>query len=500
MQKKEPLFIHKFRSYCDQRKRLYEADELFHTNEIQANRMVVSVLLGSAAILVVILLAVWAGIFPVTGRIVPSIIRVLIETMVFWLISRKIHQDAWWLRYILLLGLIGVYVQIDILLTHKVAILMVLPVLCATRYFSRKLTVTVALATAAAFFVSAILGAYRGWINMNDVRLPIGTTVTNTGIWLGSGIEATLDRSRYARDTVIFSYVPKLLMFTIASVISVNITKRGRAMVLIQKRLTKSRARIETELEMATQIQAGMLPGITPLFSNNERFDIFATMDPAREVGGDFYDFFLIDDDHLALVVADVSGKGVPAALFMMAAKSIIASNTMMGYSPAKVLEMTNEAICLSNPQEMFVTVWLGILDLGTGLLTASNAGHEYPAIKKGDRFELYKDKHGFVLGGMEGVKYTDYTLQLEEGDKLFLYTDGVPEATDQRLELFGTERMLRALNLNPSAPPRIILRNLQHTVGQFVGQAEQFDDFTMLCLYYGRRKEPADPKKKYQA
>ena len=206
-------------------------------------------------------------------------------------------------------------------------------------------------------------------------------------------------------------------------------------------RVTAEKERIGTELALATRIQADMLPNIFPAFPDRTDFDIYATMDPAKEVGGDFYDFFLIDDDHLCMVMADVSGKGVPAALFMMASKIILRNNAMMGKSPAKILGPTN-AICSNNQEEMFVTVWLGILEISTGKLTAANAGHEYPVMKRPDgRFELLKDKHGFVVGGMEGVKYKDYELQLEPGAKLFLYTDGVPEATDaQRAVRHGAD------------------------------------------------------------
>ena len=170
-------------------------------------------------------------------------------------------------------------------------------------------------------------------------------------------------------------------------------------------RITAEKERISTELSLATHIQAAMLPHIFPPFPDRTEFDIYATMDPAKEVGGDFYDFFLIDDDHLCLVMADVSGKGVPAALFMMASKIILQSCAMLGQSPAEILTKTNEAICSNNQEEMFVTVWLGILELSTGKLTAANAGHEYPVLKLPDgSFELLKDKHGFVIGGMEGV------------------------------------------------------------------------------------------------
>ncbi|SDA09341.1 sigma-B regulation protein RsbU (phosphoserine phosphatase) [Ruminococcus sp. YE71] len=248
--------------------------------------------------------------------------------------------------------------------------------------------------------------------------------------------------------------------------------------------VTAEKERIGTELELAKKIQASMLPNIFPPFPERTEFDIYATMTPAKEVGGDFYDFFLIDDNHLGLVMADVSGKGVPAALFMMASKILLKNYAMTGSSPSKVLEQTNAQICKNNEQEMFVTVWFGILEISTGRITAANAGHEYPIIKKTDGdFELFKDKHGFVVGGMDGMKYKDYELILEKGDVLFLYTDGVAEATNVKNELFGTDRLLTALNNSKTADPKVLLENVKSAVDEFAGEAEQFDDLTMLGI-----------------
>ena len=254
-------------------------------------------------------------------------------------------------------------------------------------------------------------------------------------------------------------------------------------------------SRLETELNMASNIQSHMLPSIYPAFPERPEFDIYASMDPAKEVGGDFYDFFLIDDNHLGLVMADVSGKGVPAALFMMASKIIIANNAKIGKDAAQVLTDANNAICANNPEEMFVTVWLGILELSTGKLTSANAGHEYPAVMQNGEFELLKNKHGFVIGGMEGVRYKQFELFLKPGDKIFLYTDGVPEATDKDSELFGTNRMITALNQNTSASPKETLSNVRAAVDAFVGDAEQFDDLTMLCLEYRGANAPNQAK-----
>ena len=254
---------------------------------------------------------------------------------------------------------------------------------------------------------------------------------------------------------------------------------------------TAERERIGAELSLAGTIQESALPNTFPAFPDRTEFDIYASMDPAREVGGDFYNFFLVDDDHLAMVIGDVSGKGVPGALFMMVTNILIRYRTHIVVSPAEVMSFVNDILCERNKAEMFVTVWLGILEISTGKLTAVNAGHEYPALKRADgRFELLKDKHSFVIGGIAGMEYTEYELQLEPGAKLFLYTDGVPEATDAENRMFGKERMLAALNDEADVSPEQLLENVRLAVNGFVKDAEQFDDLTMLCLEYRGKPE----------
>ena len=235
-----------------------------------------------------------------------------------------------------------------------------------------------------------------------------------------------------------------------------------------------------------------MLPSIFPPFPERTDMEIYATMHPAKEVGGDFYDFFLIDPMHLGVVIADVSGKGVPAALFMVIAKTLIKNRALMGGTPSEILAFVNNQLCENNEAEMFVTVWMGILDLSTGVMTAANAGHEYPAFRKADgEFELIKDKHGFVLAGLEDVAYTDYEIRFEPGDTLYVYTDGVAEATNAESKLFGTERMLQALNGSPDKACRKILENVREGIHAFVQEAPQFDDITMVALtYYGETGE----------
>ena len=257
------------------------------------------------------------------------------------------------------------------------------------------------------------------------------------------------------------------------------------------KNITAEKERIGAELDLGRKIQASSLPSIFPPFPDKKEFDIYASMDPAKEVGGDFYDFFLVDDTHLALVIADVSGKGVGAALFMMISKTLINNQSMFTESPAEVLALVNERLCNGNEAEMFVTVWLGIIDLTTGVMKAANAGHEYPVIKKKDgEFELLKDKHGMVLGGLEGLKFKEYEINFEPGDKLYVYTDGVPEATNANNELFGTDRMLEALNSDKEASLKDLLLNVRKSIDGFVLEAPQFDDITMLSFVYNGMNE----------
>ncbi len=254
----------------------------------------------------------------------------------------------------------------------------------------------------------------------------------------------------------------------------------------------KRMAVVRAELDTATKIQESMLPMIFPPFPEREEFEIYASMDPAREVGGDFYDFFMIDDDHLALVIADVSDKGVPAALLMMSAKILINFRARMGGSPAQILAEVNGQLCENNESGMFITVWMGILDVKTGVMTCANAGHEYPAIREDGLFRLLTDVHGLPLGVMPGMKYQDYEIRMKPGDAVFVYTDGVPEANNAEDEQYTLGRMELALNQIQERDPESVLKGVRADVDAFVKGADQFDDLTMLCVAYrgGRSEE----------
>ncbi len=263
------------------------------------------------------------------------------------------------------------------------------------------------------------------------------------------------------------------------------------------KTITTEQERISTELNIATQIQKELLPSVFPPFPERKEFEIYASMNPAREVGGDFYDFFLIDDDHFCMVMADVSGKGVPAALFMVIAKTLIKTRALTGESPAQIMRSVNEQLCDGNSSAMFVTVWLAIVELSTGKGIAANAGHEHPVLRRaGEKFELVKYKHSMVLGSIPDLPFREHEFQMYPGDVLFVYTDGVPEATSADDTMFGTDRMLDALNevIIPAdetvtddegsvTEMESLLRKVKVRTDEFTGNAPQFDDLTMMAI-----------------
>ena len=252
------------------------------------------------------------------------------------------------------------------------------------------------------------------------------------------------------------------------------------------KQVTAENERISMELGMATAIQASQLPHLFPAFPDRREFDIYASMTPAREVGGDFYDFFLVDDDHIGLVMADVAGKGVPAALFMMVSRILIRNRVQSGESPATALANVNSQLLESNEAELFVTVWLAVLEISTGKGVVSNAGHEHPVLRrKNGQYELVKYRHSPAVAVMPGIQFEEHTFELQPGDSIFVYTDGVAEAADAENRLFGTERMLEVLNQEPEAGPEKVLENTLNGIRAFVQDTEQFDDITMMCLQY---------------
>ena len=254
----------------------------------------------------------------------------------------------------------------------------------------------------------------------------------------------------------------------------------------LKRYISDAEARIDAELAFAKAIQHSALPSIFPPYPNRKEFAIWACMDTAKEVGGDFYDFYFVDEDTLAFLIADVSGKGIPAAMFMMEAKTLLKSYAESGMGVAEVLTQANNKLCEGNEAGMFVTVWMGCLNTRTGEVTYANAGHNLPVIRHADgSVEMVKSRPGLVLAGMEDIRYRANTVQLKPGDLIYLYTDGVTEATNADNGLYGDNRLLAVLEGNTDADVHAVCANVKTDVDIFVGDAPRFDDITMLALTY---------------
>ena len=464
------------------------SDDIFHETEVQATRLGALILLCSGIVLILVMFLTILGVFPMMWDAVhSSSVPALIEIAILLAVCRAARYDAWWLKYLLMFGLVIIYARLDSMLTHKAAILMVLPVVFSSRYFSRRLTIFTSLLTTAAFFLSAIYGAVHGMINLNIVTMPKGTIFIATGGFLGEAVRnAGVSNEMLIRNTLLYDYLPKWLMFSIAAIISSNIARRGRDMVITRHEEDMKTERMKSELDLAARIQAAMLPEDSQEIPSRPEFDICGAMDPAREVGGDFYDYFLVDDDHLCMVIADVSGKGIPAALFMMISKTLLKNQLMSGCDPATALERVNDQLYERNSSMMFVTVWLAVLEISTGKGIAANAGHENPALRRsGKDFEMLKYKHGMVVGVRKSAQYENREFELSPGDTIFVYTDGVPEATNDDMKLFGEERLLKTLNRDADAAPTELCRRMLKAVDDYAGDAPQFDDITMLSIKY---------------
>ena len=337
----------------------------------------------------------------------------------------------------------------------------------------RPYMITLAIATAITLIVvCAIAGLY---IRLQFIK-PINNIMNETRNFSKDNTKGELESTKKSRILEIRE-------------LSEAVNKMEDDMINYIESLTKAtteQKRIGVELNIAKSIQESSVPNEFPAFPNRKDFDLFATMHPAKEVGGDFYNFLLVDETHLAVVMADVSGKGVPASLFMMVSNILIMERLRCYDSPANTLSYVNKRICARNILNMFVTVWIGIIDLENGNVIACNAGHDNPVVlRKNGRVEVINDVHGVIVGAMEDSEYTNYEFNLDKDDKLFLYTDGVVEATNANNELFTEARMKEALSKLRTKSPSEILKGMKNSIDKFVGDAPQFDDITMMLVEY---------------
>lgn len=471
-------------------KKAFHTEDVFWENEIESNRLVAQGLINLSLVLVLTLVLNLVGIFELdAGAIYPLLIRGILELLIPVVIFHWCKGEKRWLKYLMIFEMIVVLARLDAVLTFSMILMMMAPVVFSVRYFSKKFTLEVAGLTAVLFALAEFCSVYLGVAMRADMNY-VDSVVRGQTLEVGERLYAAVapmvtDRLDLAVRYLARAYTPRLLMFAVLSICCAELARCGREMVLKQAKVSGEAARIEGELTLASQIQTGMLPCIFPAFPEHEEVDIYATMNPAKEVGGDFYDYFRIDDDHIAVVMADVSGKGVPAALFMMIGKTLIKNWTQSGKTAADVFTTVNAQLCENNEADLFITAWLGILEISTGKLTFCNAGHNPPLLRRTNgEFEFVKDRHGMVLAGIDCSCYKQSEIMLEAGDELYLYTDGVTEATNGAEELYGEDRLVQYLNgTDRSMPPKELLKELKADIDAFVGGAPQFDDITMLML-----------------
>lgn len=378
-----------------------------------------------------------------------------------------------WLKYVIVIcGIISIFILSSAMPKHGV-LAWAVPLALSCHYYSKKLTKLTLISSWVLFSASIYLGMYIG---EGDLNLLVTEPV----------IENRVITGKMLYEASLFFVFPRALILLGLSSICTTVAGRTRRLLEKQIKDSEERQRISTELDVATRIQADMLPCIFPAFPDRPEFDIYASMNPAKEVGGDFYDFFMVDETHLALVIADVSGKGVPAALFMVIGKTLIKDHTKPNVDLGDVFSEVNDLLCESNNEGLFITAFEGILNLVTGEFRFVNAGHELPFISKsGGTYEPHKLRAGFVLAGMENTKYQSGSIQLSPGDKIFQYTDGVTEATNKDHELYGMKRLADILAQNTDKKPAELLPAIKADIDAFVGEAPQFDDITMLCVEY---------------
>ena len=468
------------------KKALADGDS-FLANEITANVMVGTTMMLILVFTVLCLILNEIGVFTADKVIMRwAVVASVIVELPMTVINTIYVGTKKWLKVPLMIDLILVCAILAAALGHNVTLVMCFPIVVSSRYFDAKYTRNVALVTVAVFALSSFLNGFVGITNLNMVKFPDGAELLiQPGQSLRDAVMAAgMNKVVYIKSLFLNDFVPRCFVFLSLSVSCGYVSDRGRRMIEMQAETTKKASRIETELDLATKIQTSMLPCILPAFPEHENIELRAEYHPAKEVGGDFYDYFVIDKSHVGVVIADVSGKGVGAALFMTISKTVIKNQLLLGLSPADALTNANIQLCENNDAGLFVTCWAGVYDTDSGVLTFVNAGHNPPVVlRKGGQPQFLSQRHGFVLAGMDGYKYRQEELQLGKGDEMFFYTDGVSEATNAKNELYGEDRLLDCLEGCYTSDVSEQLKALKGDIDSFVGGIDQFDDITIMAM-----------------
>ncbi len=406
------------------------------------------------------------------------------------LLCNLLKGRPWWLKYMMVFEFVLADAFIAMFSTSGfITIMMVIPTVMSCRYYSVKFTATVAVVTNIVLMTMAVCGSYYGFADMEDlnfIQILPGMSVTISGSIYRTFKEISshvIDRVVYTKRIIIYELIPIEFIYTLFTILCVTITKRGRRLVVEQAEISSNNAKIKSELDTASAIQNNMLASEFPV---SDKYDLYALMKPAKEVGGDFYDFFTLDDNHIAIIVGDVSDKGVPAALFMAQCGSLIHTYAELHYSPSDIFKETNRRLCVGNDEGMFVTAFLGIIDLRTGSMTYANAGHCAPVIKRANgKASFLQMQTNLFLGSIDNIPYVDQHMQLFKGDRILLYTDGVTEAMNNSEEQYGSKRLLEYINSAAYNGASESLGNLILDVKRFTEEAEQNDDITVLLFEY---------------
>ena len=474
-------------------KSIFVSENLLKENEEHANIVTASTMLNVFWITVITWIFVYLNIFKVGIEIMN---KIMIYNFILLVIPSMICNikkgKGKWLKHVLFISFTLMLAIADSILKNNATLIMVLPIILAARYYNKKFTIGIAILTTLVFILSAYMSVKIGQQDLNSYNLiiPSGTTITVDTTLRDAITKLNIDETQRIKNIFIHFFIPKILVFNIIAFACAQISQSGKNMIKKQQEITKASERIETELNLANAIQQHMLPSIFPPFPDHEEIDIYASMIPAKEVGGDFYDMFLIDEDHLALNIADVSGKGVPASLFMMISKILIKNVSKIESDVDKIFYKVNNMLCDGNETGIFVTSWFGILNLKTGIIDFVNAGHNPPLVysKKTKKFEYLKTKANLVLAGLDNSIYTKQQIQIEPGDRIFLYTDGVVESTNINNTQYGEERLKEYLNNHLELNVKEIIEGVKKDIDEFVGDKEQFDDITMLEIVYKKR------------
>lgn len=459
---------------------LSDIEDPLYKNEIRANRSLAIALFNITLVSILFTVLNAVGIFKndvIKSQIVSLSCIFLGLTGALSCFILKGRRK--WLKYALLIDLVLITASVIYVLSFYAIIFIVVPILCANRYYNFKYTIIVGWAS-----ILILVSAPFLWpILESQANLNLfGRDVELIKDWIDNGNLTYWD---YARRGILYIIVPSVLIYLVVFGFSMSNIYRGKELVKDTLQMINEKSKMASELDIANDIQANMLPKIFPPFPSIDAFDIYASMIPAKAVGGDLYDFFLLDDQHVAIVIADVSGKGIPAALFMAITKTLIKNQLTENNNLVEAAKKINNMLCDGNSAGLFVTAWLGVVDLHTGILTYVNAGHNPPVVDAHGECYFLRNKSGAAFGFMENLSYKEYTLEMKPGDRILLYTDGVTESTNEKDEMFGEERLLEYMNSMDYPNNKTLVDDLNDKLKEFSGSREQFDDITMLYFSF---------------